>query len=73
MRPHELTYALLNPVIGSDKDALGPFALQTDAEGYLSVHLNIHTDRLIAEKTIHWNHNEELAHPASLRKKRALP
>ena len=73
MRPHELTYALPNPGIGSDKDALGPSALQTDAEGYLSVHLNNHTDRIIAEKTIHWNHNEELAHPASLRKKEHYP
>ena len=73
MRPHELTYALLNPVIGSNEDALGPSALQTDAEGYLSVHLNVHTTRVIAEKTIHWNRFEELAHPASLNKKRALP
>ena len=31
--PHELTYALQDPVEGSDKDALGPSALQTDAEG----------------------------------------
>ena len=36
MRPHELTYALSDPVIGSDEDALGPSALQTDAEGYMS-------------------------------------
>ena len=72
MRPHELTYALLKPIVGLDEDALGPSALQTDAEGYLSVHLNVHTIRVIAEKTIHWNRFEELAHPASP-KKRALP
>ena len=33
MRPYELTNALSDPVIGSDKDALGPSASQTDAEG----------------------------------------
>ena len=69
MRSHELTYALLKPIVGSDKDALGPSALQTDAEGYLSVHLKCHVNHEIVEWTIHWNQNVELAHPASLKKK----
>lgn len=42
MRPYILTYALPDPVIGPDKDALGPSALQTDAEGYLSSRFDMH-------------------------------
>ena len=33
MRPYILTYALPKPINGVEKDALGPSALQTDAEG----------------------------------------